>query len=198
MALLSYNPLMLAIWVLYLILVFSLAGCLGNKLMPGAANAFYLELPPIRMPQARNVLVKAYHRMVWYLYEIMPVFIGVSIALWLGEQLGLISAFAQKLEPILALLDLPSVLAQVFLLGFFRRDYGTAGLYDLCLSGVLSQKQLLVAAITLTLFVPCVAQFVVMIKERGMLVSLIMLILITILSLFSGWLINAVIHPAWL
>ena len=52
-----------------------------------------------------------------------------------------------------------------FLFGFFRRDFGAAGLYDL--RGAMSGVQLLVATTTITLFVPCIAQFAVTLKERG-------------------------------
>ncbi len=51
--------------------------------------------------------------------------------------------------------------------GFFRRDFGAAGLYDLYNDGVLTGIPLVVAAVTLTLFLPCIAQFSVMLKERG-------------------------------
>ncbi len=60
---------------------------------------------------------------------------------------------------------MPDETAVAFLFGFFRRDYGAAGLYDL--RGLMSGTQLLVAVTAMTLFVPCIAQFAVTIKERG-------------------------------
>ena len=48
-------------------------------------------------------------------------------------------------------------------MGFVRRDFGAAGLYDLGLSGT----QVLVALVTITLFVPCIASVLVIMKERG-------------------------------
>ncbi|WP_155402089.1 hypothetical protein [Methanosarcina mazei] len=45
----------------------------------------------------------------------------------------------------------------VFLFGFFRRDFGAAGLYGMHDAGLLTGVQLVVAAITLTLFMPCIA-----------------------------------------
>ena len=47
----------------------------------------------------------------------------------------------------------------------WTRDYGAAGLYDLRAS--MTGVQVLVATTTMTLFVPCVAQFSVTLKERG-------------------------------
>jgi ferrous iron transport protein B len=48
-----------------------------------------------------------------------------------------------------------------------RRDYGAAGLYVLARQGLLDHVQVVVSVVTITLFIPCIAQFMVMIKERG-------------------------------
>jgi ferrous iron transport protein B len=77
-----------------------------------------------------------------------------------------------------------------FYFGLFRRDYGAAGLYDLSASGLLTDNQLLIAAVVLTLFLPCVAQFVVMMKERGLIASLCISICIILTSLFAGGILN--------
>jgi len=65
------------------------------------------------------------------------------------------------------MIGLPKEAAKVFLFGFFRRDYGAAGLYDLNKDGLLTGDQLLVACVALTLFLPCIAQFLMNLKERG-------------------------------
>ena len=95
-------------------------------------------------------------------------------------------------------IGLPREAAEAFLLGFFRRDYGAAGLYDMVTSGRLSDSQLVVAAVTLTLFMPCVAQFAVMIKERGLAIAVIMGIFITATAVASGWLVNQGVMRLWM
>jgi ferrous iron transport protein B len=65
------------------------------------------------------------------------------------------------------LVGLPPECAKIFLFGFFRRDYGAAGLYDLNKQNLLGNNQIAVAVVALTLFLPCVAQFLINIKERG-------------------------------
>lgn len=190
LAILSHNPVAVAIWAGYVLAVFIIAGWLFARIMPGERSAFYMELPPLRMPLLTNVVTKAYTRMSWYFIEILPVFIITSLVLWVGERSGILSQIIYSTEPVMTLLGLPRETAQSFLLGFFRRDYGTAGLYDLCLTGVLTDRQLLVAAITLTLFVPCIAQLVVMIKERGIIASAFMVALIIMIALLAGWTAN--------
>jgi len=128
--------------------------------------------------------------MLLYFTEILPVFVITSFLLWLGDHFGLLEKVVISMAPIMKLLGLPSQTADIFLLGFFRRDYGAAGLYDMAKQGLLTDFQLLVSAITLTLFVPCVAQFMVMIKERGLAVSVILVLLIIGTAIGSGMLIH--------
>ncbi|MCS7064819.1 MAG: hypothetical protein NZL85_00945, partial [Fimbriimonadales bacterium] len=52
--------------------------------------------------------------------------------------------------------------------------------------GMLTGNQLLVAAVVLTLFVPCVAQFLVTIKERGLRAALAMFALALSIALLTG------------
>jgi ferrous iron transport protein B len=145
--------------------VFLLVGFLAAKVIPGERPTFYMELPPLRVPKFSNVLVKTYTRMEWYFREVFPLFILASVLIWLGQLTGLFHLAVQGLEPLVRVLGLPDETAVAFLFGFFRRDYGAAGLFDL--RHALSGAQLLVATVTMTLFVPCIAQFSVMLKERG-------------------------------
>lgn len=193
LALLSHNATAVIIWSTYMVMVFSFIGWLSAKLIPGDRSAFYMEIPPLRLPLIGNVLKKAYSRMSWYLMEILPVFIITSVLLWAGARSGVLAVLIKHVEPVMGIIGLPPAAAQAFLLGFFRRDYGAAGLYDLVSAGQLSERQLLVAAVALTLFVPCIAQFAVMIKERGAAVALSMVTIIIFVALGSAALINSIL-----
>jgi len=132
--------------------------------------------------------------MQWYFLEVLPLFLLASVLLWALDQTGLFAGVVAGMRPILGALGLPAETAQVFLLGFFRRDYGAAGLFDLSQAGVLDGVQIAVAAVTLTLFVPCVAQFLMMVKERGPRTALGMLAFITPFAFGVGILVNLVLR----
>lgn len=172
LGLLSQSGTALAIWAGVVLAIMLLTGWLAAKLLPGEPPMFYMELPPLRRPTVGNVLVKTYTRMVWYFREILPMFILASLLIWVGQITHLFQLLVHNLQPVMRALGLPSDAAVAFLFGFFRRDYGAAGLYDLQKSGGMNIHQLTVAAITLTLFLPCIAQFLVMQKERGTKVTL--------------------------
>ncbi len=172
LSLMSGSLLGLSIWAGTITAVFLLVGTIAARLLPGERPSFYIEVPPLRLPLLSNVLNKTLARVTWYLKEIVPIFIGVSVLIWLGQLTGLFGLLLGGLRAPLALLGLPVSAAPAFLFGFFRRDYGAAGLFDLAASGGLNMEQVVVAAVTLTLFLPCVAQFITMIKERGLKVGL--------------------------
>lgn len=164
-AMMAGRPDLLGIWALIMVGIFLLVGLLAAKLMPGEQPTFYMELPPLRLPTLTNVFVKTYTRMEWYFREVFPLFIIASIVIWLGRLTGLFDVIISGLQPIVHWLGLPDQAAVAFLFGFFRRDYGAAGLYDL--QNSMTGIQILVSTVTMTLFVPCVAQFSVTLKERG-------------------------------
>jgi ferrous iron transport protein B len=172
LGLLSQSGAAIAIWAGVVLFIMLLSGWLAAKLLPGEPPMFYMELPPLRLPTLGNVLVKTYTRMVWYFREILPMFILASVLIWVGQITHLFQVMVHNMKPVVRALGLPDESAVAFLFGFFRRDYGAAGLYDLQKTGVMTVHQLTVAAITLTLFLPCIAQFLVMQKERGTKVTL--------------------------
>lgn len=193
LALLSQAPGALLVWSLCLLLVFLLIGFLAARLMPGETPMFYMELPPMRLPQLSNIMTKTYTRMQWYFLEILPLFILASILLWLGKITDFFTVLVEWMSPVMASIGLPKEAAVAFIFGFFRRDYGAAGLYDLQTGGLLDARQLTVAAVTLTLFIPCVAQFLVMKRERGMAVATGIGVFVSLLAFGSGWLLNKVL-----
>lgn len=192
LSLLSGQPLAMAVWAGMVLGVFLLVGWLTARLLPGTGPSFYMELPPLRLPKPGNVLAKTAARMKWYFFEVFPVFILASVLIWAGRLTGLFDWLIGLLAPLVQALGLPREAAVVFLFGFFRRDYGAAGLFDMARAGALSMQQLTVAAVTLTIFIPCVAQFSVMLKERGAKAALAIAGFIFPFAFLVGYLLNRV------
>ncbi|HMN13069.1 MAG TPA: ferrous iron transport protein B [Bellilinea sp.] len=179
---------LLLIWAAIMTGIFLLVGLVTARLMPGERPTFYMELPPLRLPSPKNVFVKTYTRMEWYFREVFPLFIIASLVIWLGRLTGLFDLAISALEPLVRWLGLPDQTAVAFLFGFFRRDYGAAGLYDL--RNTMTGVQILVSTVTMTLFVPCVAQFSVTVKERGWKTALAIFVFIFPFAFLVGGLLN--------
>jgi ferrous iron transport protein B len=180
----------LMVWGLCMLLLFIIVGLLSSKVLPGEPPMFYMELPPMRLPQLGNVLTKTYTRMQWYFMEILPLFILASVLLWLGKVTGFFEKMIAAMTPVMASIGLPRETAVAFIFGFFRRDYGAAGLYDLQSKGLMNARQLTVAAVTLTLFIPCVAQFLVMKNERGWKTASAIGVFVSLFAYASGYVLN--------
>jgi ferrous iron transport protein B len=150
-----------------------LVGFLASRLVRGRPSEFIFEIPPIRVPQLRNVGLKTLHRILWYLREAVPLFLYGTLTLFLMDKMTvggktLLVWTETVLEPVLTgILHLPAQAAPAFVLGFLRRDYGAAGLFELVRTGAFSAQQAVVALVVITLFVPCVASFLIMGKEQG-------------------------------
>jgi len=155
------------VWALFVFSIFLLVGYLTAKLLPGEQPRFFIEVVPLRLPRVDNILVKTWTRLQWYLLEVTPLFILASVLIWLGRITRIFDLVIAALSYPVQWVGLPSEMATVILFGFFRRDYGAAGLLDMVEKGTISDIDLVTTAIILTLFVPCIAQFLITVRERG-------------------------------
>lgn len=193
LALLEGRPKVMLIWTGVVSLVFLVVGFLGSRLISGTPASFYMEVPPLRLPQLSNILTKTYVRVIWYFKEILPLFLAASVIIWVAQLTRLFDFLLLLLARPVAMVGLPPDCAKVFLFGFFRRDYGAAGLYDLNKQHLLSGVQVAVACVALTLFLPCIAQFLINIKERGLRTGLVISAITLVVSFTVAFLLNMIL-----
>ena len=168
-----------------------LVGFLAACVLPGDRSDFIMELPPMRLPRPGNLLTKTGLRVRWYLGEAVPLFLAGTALLFVLDRFGALGMLASAARPVVSgLLGLPPRAAEVFVMGFLRRDYGAAGLFRMAHDGALTNVQAVVALTVMTLFVPCVANFLMIVKERGLRVGTAILVLVTILAVGTGAALN--------
>ena len=194
LALLSGSIMGLWIFIGVMAIVFLFTGFLAARIIPGEKPLFFMEVPPLRWPKLSNVFTKTYTRVEWYFKEVLPLFILASILIWAGRLTGLFDLLTNALSYPAALIGLPGETATAFLYGFFRRDFGAAGLYDLKTQGLLSGIPLVVSVVTIALFMPCIAQFSMTIKERGWKMALGMAAFIFPFAFLAGYIVNLVLN----
>lgn len=169
-------------WAVYLSVLFTVLIILGttlNKILPGRSTSLVMDLPPMRLPQLKNILKKSWIRTRVFLLEAAPLFMVGSLLVALMQTTGLLEMVQVALGPVTkTILHLPGETARAFIMGMVRRDFGAAGLRDL--APLLTPIQILTSLIVITLFVPCLASAAVIWKERGILESMAVL--------FGSWL----------
>ena len=183
-----------AIWIFTVIAVLLLSGFLAARVVPGQKTEFFLEIPPLRKPRLSNVMIKTLGRIEWYLKEAVPLFILGTLVLFLLHKIKLLGIIESAAAPLVhGVLGLPPKTAGFFIMGFLRRDYGAAGLFSMAQHGELDSLQTLVSLITITLFVPCLANFFMIIKERGLRVAVSVTIIVFLIAFLVGGLVNYIL-----
>ncbi len=194
------SPLGAVTWVALILAVILGVGWLTARVFGGeGAGDFILEIPPMRRPHLGNVAIKTASRLNWYLREVIPLFVIGTAALFLLDTTGVLAAVAHLGEPLVTgWLGLPKEMANAFLVGFMRRDFGAVYLLEAATgpNPVLSSHQVLVAMITITLFMPCIANFLMIAKEHGFKVAWSMAAFIFPFAFLVGGLVHRV--AGWL
>jgi ferrous iron transport protein B len=172
-----------------------LVGFLAAKALPGERSDFILELPPIRLPRLGNLLTKTGLRVRWYLGEAVPLFLIGTALLFFLDRAGALQWISAAARPVVTdALGLPPRASEIFIMGFLRRDYGAAGLFTMAHDGMLSGVQAVVALTVMTLFVPCVANLMMIIKERGVRVGFAILAFVTVVAVGTGAALNLILR----
>ncbi len=183
------------IWVMSLFIVALFTGFLASRLVGGYRTDFFLEIPPLRLPNLKNILIKTMGRIEWYLKEAVPLFILGTLILFIFNKLDILIILEKAAAPIIVnILDLPPKTTEAFIIGFLRRDYGAAGLYTMAQQGLLTPIQTLVSLVTITLFVPCLANFFMIIKERGIKTAIWIIAIVFTSAFIFGGLLNWILR----
>lgn len=158
------------IYIFVMFSVFVFVGVVLNKILPGGATPLLIDLPPMRIPRINNLIRKTQMRTLFFIKEAgMWFFIG-AFAIGIMQVTGLLDKWIQFLSPLTVnWLQLPAEASRAFIMGIVRRDFGAAGFYALDLTPM----QTVVGLVAITLFVPCIASLMVMLKERGLVEGLI-------------------------
>ena len=135
-----------------------------NKSVPGESSPLLIDLPAMRIPRLDNIVKKMFYRTYGFMKEASVWFFVGALGVGILEITGLMKVWQNLLSPLTTdWLKLPKEAATAFIMGMVRRDFGAAGLFHLSLAPM----QITVAITTITLFVPCIASFIIMLKERG-------------------------------
>jgi len=145
-----------AVWVIL--------GIILNRLIKGFSPELLIEIPPYRVPPWRIVLQKLWMRIYGFLAEAIPIILGAILMINMLYLFGVFNAIANFTAPVVTgLLGLPKEAVTSLVIGFLRKDVALGMLAPLSLTA----EQLVVASVVLAMFFPCIATFVVLLRELG-------------------------------
>jgi ferrous iron transport protein B len=139
-------------------------GIILNHMVKGFSPELLIEIPPYRLPPWRILLQKMWMRIYGFLAEAIPIILGAIVVINILYFFGVFEAIADFTAPVVTgLLGLPKEAVTSLVIGFLRKDVALGMLAPLALSAT----QLVVASVVLAMLFPCIATFVVLFRELG-------------------------------
>ncbi|MDP8290083.1 MAG: ferrous iron transporter B [Candidatus Susulua stagnicola] len=181
----------------YILLVFFIIFCLWltlgrilNIFIKGQSPEILVEIPPYRIPHLKSILKKLSMRISWFLKEAFPlVLLGIVIVNILYF-LRIINFLGIVFSPIITKLwGLPQETIGALIVGFLRKDVAVGMLRPLNLS----LRQLITGATILAIYFPCVATFMVLVKELGIKDMLKSMLIMLFTAILVGFVLNNIL-----
>ncbi|MHC4487579.1 MAG: ferrous iron transport protein B [Planctomycetota bacterium] len=171
------------------------AGMVLNKILKEEERSDFLqELPTIRLPNPKAVIVKTYYRLWWFIKEAVPVFIYAAVILFVIDKAGILDVVKNVLSPVInGLLGLPVQMVDALILCMARHEAAAGLIIKLIEAGKLNYIQCIVAVTITTMFVPCFANVMAMFKELGARRALSMAVMINASSFLVAGVLNWVL-----
>ena len=182
----------------YMLMVFGalfingvIAGTILNRLLKGETPELFMEIPSWQVPQWRPLLRKLWIRMKEYLSDALPLILFGVLFVDLMELSG-ITAWITKLSryPVEYVLGLPAETTPLLILGFLRKDVSIALLEPFNLA----PQALVVACVFMSMYLPCIATFFVMLRESGWKDTVRVVLLTLSLSFLSAWILRILLQ----
>jgi len=168
-----------------LIMLWFVLGSMMKMIVRGRSPEILLEIPPYRMPHLRIIFKKLWLRVSWFFKEAVPLVLIGMVVINILYLLKIVDFFGTLLYPVVTkLLGLPQETVGALIIGFLRKDVAVGMLRPLNLT----VKQAIVGSTVLAIYFPCVATFVVLLKELGIkdMLKSIGIMLITVVLVGSG------------
>ncbi|MFA6582971.1 MAG: ferrous iron transporter B [Elusimicrobiaceae bacterium] len=178
----------------YVLTVFAVLAAFGlvaaaalAKMTKGNAAEIFLEIPPYRWPVWIMFFSKLRLRVKEYVAEAVPMIMAGILIISVAEATGIV-AVAVKLFawPVTHILGLPAETVPVIALGFMRKDIAVALLLPFNLSG----GQLVIASVFLSMYMPCAATLLIMLREAGARDTALIVVLNLTAAVTAGALLN--------
>ncbi|MDI6615996.1 MAG: ferrous iron transporter B, partial [Syntrophaceae bacterium] len=148
-----------------LFLVWLVLGMILHRLLKGFSPELLIEIPPYRVPPWKTIIPKLWGRTRGFLLEAVPIILAAVLIINILFVFGIFDYLASFAAPVIrGVLGLPEESITAVLIGLFRKD---AALGMLALSAM-SAKQMVIGSVVLTMFFPCIATFVVLLRELGL------------------------------
>ena len=183
-------------------------GWILNKILPGESPEILIDIPPYQKPTIKNLIMKTWMRVKCFLVHAVPfVLLGsllvntlyivgidngnLTLVEFSHAEKSVMGRIATALEPVLSgWFGVPKETILPLVTAFLRKDLAVAQLSTISMS----VYQLFTSVVLISIYFPCVATFMILLKELGFIGSLKSIaILIIVTFVFGG-----ALHGLWM
>jgi ferrous iron transport protein B len=160
----SYGMGYVAAILVTIVALWMVLGSILRLTIKGTTDTLIMEVPPYRLPGLKVLLRNLSTRLVGFLTDAFPYVLGGILFVNILTLLGVMDFLGNLARPLITgVFGLPSEAVASFVIGIIRKDAAVALLEPLGLSGA----QMVIGVTALIIYFPCMATFVVFLKELG-------------------------------
>lgn len=157
----------LAIYIFDLILIF-IIGRVAFKVLPGEPVGLIMEMPPYKKPSLKGVLTKTWSRTKEFVYVAFPIIVAGSLTITALKVTSFINYITAAAQPLISgWLELPVEAGVPLIFGVLRKELALILLSQLIPLESLSALQMVVFALVIMVYIPCIATIATLIREFG-------------------------------
>lgn len=166
-----------------IVAVWMVMGSVMSLTVKGTTDTLIMEIPPYRLPAPRVLLRNLGTRLYGFLTDAFPYVLGGILFVNILTLLGVMDFLGNLAKPVITgIFGLPSGAVASYIVGIVRKDAAVALLEPLSLSAT----QMITGVTTLIIYFPCMATFVVLLKELGIKDTLKSFMVMVIVTLTTG------------
>jgi ferrous iron transport protein B len=173
-----------------LLVVWIILGMIMRLLVKGFTPELLIEIPPYRLPPWSASLQKLWMRTLGFLKEAVPIILGAIVVVNILYTFGVFKAIANFTAPVVTgVFGLPKEAVTAVIIGFLRKEVALGMLAPLALTN----GQLVIGSVVLAIFFPCIATFVVLLKELGIANMIKSAVIMIVTALVVGGILNLIL-----
>lgn len=172
-------------------------GAVLDRLTPGKSPEILVDVPPYRSPTKKSVGTKTWSRIAQFVKIAIPAVLGGIIAVNILYLTGVIDWLADIAGPVfLVWFGVPAVTVGALVMAFLRKDMAVGMLGGMAGAGLLTTGQLITSVVLVSIYFPCLATFIMILKEGGVRDLLKSLVVLVASFFIFGGLMNGIVTLA--
>ncbi len=183
--------------LIFLFFGYFVMGAVLDRLTPGKSPEILIDVPPYRSPTKKSVGTKTWSRIAQFVKIAIPAVLGGILVVNLLYQVGVIDWLASVTEPVfLVWFGVPAVTVGALIMAFLRKDMAIGMLGGMVGAGLLTTGQLITSIVLVSIYFPCLATFIMILKEGGIRDLLKSLVVLVASFFIFGGLMNGIVTLA--